>query len=69
MGAYYTKEDITEYIGRNTILPYLFDAAQPECAIAFREDGSVWRTLRATPDRYRFDAVRKGTDRAPPANL
>ena len=25
MGAYYTKEDITEYIGRNTILPFLFD--------------------------------------------
>ncbi len=25
MGAYYTKEDITEYIGRSTILPFLFD--------------------------------------------
>ena len=24
MGAYYTKEDITGYISRNTILPYLF---------------------------------------------
>ena len=28
MGAYYTKEDITEYIGRNTILPYLMDAVK-----------------------------------------
>ena len=28
MGAYYTKEDITEYIGKNTIIPFLFDAAE-----------------------------------------
>ena len=25
MGAYYTKEDITEYISKNCIIPYLFD--------------------------------------------
>ena len=25
MGAYYTKEDITDYIGKNCIIPYLFD--------------------------------------------
>ncbi len=25
MGAYYTKEDITDYICKNTIIPYLFD--------------------------------------------
>jgi hypothetical protein len=29
MGAYYTKEDITEYISKNTVLPFLFDAARP----------------------------------------
>ena len=28
MGAYYTKEDITEYIGKNTVIPFLFDAAR-----------------------------------------
>jgi hypothetical protein len=28
MGAYYTKEDITEYIAKNCILPYLFDETQ-----------------------------------------
>ncbi|MGD0089369.1 MAG: transposase [Planctomycetota bacterium] len=27
MGAYYTKEDITGYISRNTVIPFLFDAA------------------------------------------
>ena len=28
MGAYYTKEDITGYISRNTIIPFLFDRAK-----------------------------------------
>ncbi|HUY75201.1 MAG TPA: hypothetical protein VMV29_00405, partial [Ktedonobacterales bacterium] len=35
MGAYYTKEDITGYIGKNTILPWLLEAARKDCAIAF----------------------------------
>lgn len=63
MGAYYTKEDITEYIGRNCILPYLFDQvkiATADSAKAFAPDGYVWRTLRDSDDRYIFDAVKKG---------
>ncbi len=60
MGAYYTKEDITGYIGRNTIIPYLFDAAQKECPIAFRPDGGIWRLLRDDADRYIYPAVRSG---------
>lgn len=63
MGAYYTKEDITEYIGRNCILPYLFDQvknATAESPKAFAPDGYVWRTLRDSGDRYIFDAVKKG---------
>lgn len=65
MGAYYTKEDITEYIGRNCILPYLFDAVKSsakEAANDFAPDGYVWRTLRESSDRYIFDAVKKGHD-------
>jgi hypothetical protein len=60
MGAYYTKEDITEYISKNTIIPHLFDVAQKECKIAFEGDGSVWRHLQADPDRYIYDAVKHG---------
>lgn len=63
MGAYYTKEDITEYIGRNCILPYLFDqvrAATKDSAKELDPDGYVWRTLRESGDRYIFDAVKKG---------
>lgn len=60
MGAYYTKEDITDYIGKNTIIPYLLDEAKRNCKIAFEPDGSVWRLLKADPDRYIYPAVRKG---------
>ncbi len=60
MGAYYTKEDITGYISRNTIIPFLFDQAQKECAIAFKPDGAIWRLLSEDPDRYFYEAVRHG---------
>jgi len=62
MGAYYTKEDITDYIGKNTIVPYLFDAAGKKCQIAFRPDSAIWRLLRDDPDRYIYPAVRHGVD-------
>jgi hypothetical protein len=60
MGAYYTKEDITEYISKNTIIPFLFDAAQKKCPIAFKPDSFLWRLLRDDPDRYLYAAVRHG---------
>jgi len=60
MGAYYTKEDITGYISKNTIIPYLFDAAEKKCAIAFQSDSALWRLLRDDPDRYIYPAVQKG---------
>ncbi|HQF14116.1 MAG TPA: hypothetical protein PLS55_09470, partial [Thermogutta sp.] len=63
MGAYYTKEDITEYISKNTIIPFLFDAARKKCPIAFKPDSAVWRLLREDPDRYIYPAVRHGVIR------
>ena len=60
MGAYYTKEDITGYISRNTVIPFLFDAARKECPVAFGPDGGVWRLLRDDPDRYVYSAVGHG---------
>ncbi len=60
MGAYYTKEDITGYISRNTVTPFLFDAARKECPVAFGPDGGVWRLLRDDPDRYIYPAVGHG---------
>ena len=60
MGAYYTKEDITGYISRNTIIPFLFDRAKKECSIAFKPGGGVWQLLADDPDRYFYEAVRHG---------
>ncbi len=64
MGAYYTKEDITEYIGRNTIVPFLLDkAARANKKMAESFDpqrGWVWEMLRNSGKRYIFDAVQQG---------
>jgi len=60
MGAYYTKEDITDYISKNTIIPYLCDAAEKKCAVAFEPGSAVWRLLADDPDRYLYPAVRHG---------
>ncbi|MEO6723920.1 MAG: SAM-dependent methyltransferase, partial [Blastocatellia bacterium] len=56
------KEDITEYISKNTIIPFLFDRAAKDVAIAFKptESASVWQHLQRNPDRYIYAAVRKG---------
>jgi len=69
MGAYYTKEDITEYIAQNTIIPFLLDETRKGCAVAFAPDGSVWRLLRDDPDRYIHDAMKKGADLPLPAEI
>ena len=62
MGAYYTKEDITEHIGKNTILPFLLDRARAECQVAFEGEHGLWRLLRENPDRYIYRAVKYGTE-------
>ena len=60
MGAYYTKEDITDYLSKNTIIPHLFDAVAKKCPTAFQSEFLLWRQLRENPDRYLYPAVRKG---------
>lgn len=60
MGAYYTKEDITDYIGKNCILPFLMDRLAETDKAAFKPDGEVWTMLRQSGDRYIYDAVKDG---------
>ena len=69
MGAYYTQEDITEYISKSTILPFLFDAARKGCSVAFEGEASVWSLLQAAPERYIYDAVKKGVEQALPPDI
>ncbi len=60
MGAYYTKEDITEYISKNCILPWVFDRVAETSSGDFKPGGYVWKTLRESGDRYIYDAVKRG---------
>ncbi len=60
MGAYYTKEDITEYIGRNTILPYLMDAVKHKDEKYFRPKSKLWQYLQESNDKYIYNAMKKG---------
>lgn len=71
MGAYYTKEDITEYISKNTILPFLFDVARKECKVAFVNPGgpTIWDLLRENPDRYIYPTVRHAADKPLPIDI
>jgi hypothetical protein len=60
MGAYYTKEDITEYISKNTVIPHLLEQARERCKVAFDGDASVWNLLRMEPDKYLYPAMKTG---------
>ena len=52
MGAYYTQEDVTMYIARNTIIPALFDAVSRNQPAICAPDAAIWQSLRIHPDRY-----------------
>ena len=60
MGAYYTKEDITEYISKNTVIPHLIEQARERCKVAFEGEASVWNLLKADPERYIYPAMKTG---------
>ena len=60
MGAYYTKEDITDYIGKNTIIPFLFDETERSYKQGFKPESELWNSLKQSSDTYIYDAVKKG---------
>jgi len=60
MGAYYTKEDITNYIGQNTIIPFLFDETERLMGKQNFVDSGIWEFLKKSGDDYIYDAVKKG---------
>ena len=60
MGAYYTKEDITEYICRNTIIPYLWDSATESTSSLSAQDS--WKLLERDPNSYIHKAMRHGVN-------
>jgi hypothetical protein len=58
MGAYYTTNDISEYITKNAIIPFLFRAVEKRYPAAFEPHAPIWRLLRENPDRYIYPAIR-----------
>lgn len=69
MGAYYTKEDITDYITKNTVIPWLFKNAVAHDKVAFEPGSAVWRMLSENPDAYIYPAVKHGADQPLPDNI
>jgi hypothetical protein len=67
MGAYYTKEDITDYIGKNTIIPCLLAKVRAEHPKAF--DELAWLMLKESGDTYIYPAMLKGVDIDYPAEI
>lgn len=65
MGAYYTKEDITDYIGKNTIIPFLFDETERKYKEGLRPDAPIWTLLAESGDTYIYDAVKHGVPKGP----
>ncbi len=71
MGAYYTEEDITDYISKNTVLPFLFDGARAKCKIAFEnpKGPTIWDVLKSDPERYIYPALLHGKEKALPLRI
>ena len=69
MGAYYTKEDITDYISKNCILPFLFDETKRQQPKAFTADAEIWKAVKESSDKYIYDAVKKGADEKLPKEI
>lgn len=69
MGAYYTKEDITDYITKNTVIPWLFQNAIAHDKVAFEPGSAVWRMLSENPDAYIYPTVKHGADQPLPDNI
>lgn len=62
MGAYYTKEDITDYISKNCVLPFLFDETKRHYAKAFEPNGEIWSLVKKSGDKYIYPALKHGID-------
>lgn len=55
MGAYYTKDDVTHFMTRSTLLPVIVSQLE-------KIGVPVWDLLTADPDRYIWDSIRHGTE-------
>jgi hypothetical protein len=66
MGAYYTKEDITDYICKNTIVPFLFDKLASRGPVGQR---AVKPFPMTDVEPYIYGCLKHGMDRPLPADI
>jgi hypothetical protein len=66
MGAYYTKEDITDYITANTLIPRLFEKLASSAEFDVRMIGEL---LAGEPDRYMHSPLLAGIDQELPVEI
>lgn len=69
MGAYYTKEDITDYIGKSCIIPFLFDEINRCYPAALKKGGDVWSLLQQHSADYIYPAMQHGLEHELPAEI
>ncbi|HEY6287022.1 MAG TPA: hypothetical protein VIX20_15270, partial [Ktedonobacteraceae bacterium] len=69
MGAFYTQADISEYIAKSTIIPFLFNAVEKKYRGTFESNGPIWQLLKDYPDRYIYPAIKKGVEIALPSEI
>jgi hypothetical protein len=69
MGAYYTKEDITGYISKNCILPFLFEETRRNYPKAFLASSEIGQMLKTSGDTYIYDAVKYGAHEPLPEEI
>jgi len=59
MGAFYTQEDITEFISKNCVIPALLDGILQEDN-AFHYENYAAQLLKSNPEKYLYDSVKYG---------
>lgn len=69
MGAYYTKEDITDYISKNSVLPFLFDESKRIYPTYFENTGELWKILRESSDKYIYESIKHGVNEILPTEI
>jgi hypothetical protein len=60
MGAYYTKEDITDYVSKNCIIPWIFDEIKCKYPDAFSTNGWIWQKVKNSGVQYIYDTIKYG---------
>ncbi|HEX7737734.1 MAG TPA: DNA methyltransferase [Ktedonobacteraceae bacterium] len=69
MGAYYTREDITEYMSAASIIPRFFEHIVQKCPDLFDEEGAARKLLRTEGERYIYAAMKHGCALALPTEI